>query len=181
MDVHCHQERLLLVLVYSSAHPLFDMGVHQVPTTLCFTGRNQLKYRLWTNNYVWVGLNRSTTKHQQSNCIAYSMWQISALCRDSLPVWAQASQNSNTYCPSWINVLICIPCVIAALECNYHMTWKAGQSVQMYFSLPLAPPTGNKKYDWLARLSQMLTRKSSGGRGVGGGGESGDTCILSWC
>ena len=30
---------------------------------------------------------------------------------------------------------------------------EAGQSVQTYFSLPLAPPTGNKeKYGWLARL-----------------------------
>ena len=31
-----------------------------------------------------------------------------------------------------------------------------GQSVQTYFSLPLAPPTGNKeKYGWLARLASF--------------------------
>ena len=32
---------------------------------------------------------------------------------------------------------------------------EAGQSVQTYFSLPLAPPTGNKeKYDWPAKLDE---------------------------
>ena len=36
------------------------------------------------------------------------------------------------------------------------MAREAGQSVQTYFSLPLAPPTGNKeKYGWLARLTKI--------------------------
>ena len=41
---------------------------------------------------------------------------------------------------------------------NYYIpSREAGQSVQTYFSLPLAPPTGNKeKYGWLARLDQTL-------------------------
>ena len=35
---------------------------------------------------------------------------------------------------------------------------EAGQSVQTYFSLPLAPPTGNKeKYGWLARLNSTMS------------------------
>ena len=37
------------------------------------------------------------------------------------------------------------------------MAREAGQTVQTYFSLPLAPPTGNKaKYGWLARLQFIL-------------------------
>ena len=56
---------------------------------------------------------------------------------------------------SWINVLICIPCAWLAAIITFFVAREAGQSVQTYFSLPLAPPTGNKeKYGWLARLKQ---------------------------
>ena len=58
---------------------------------------------------------------------------------------------------SWINVLICIPCAWPAAIITFFVAREAGQSVQTYFSLPLAPPTGNKeKYGWLARLTLSL-------------------------
>ena len=53
---------------------------------------------------------------------------------------------------------------------------KSGQSVQTYFSLPLAPLTGNKeKYGWLMRLNLVSHTRPSGRR------KSGQIPIRLWC
>ena len=46
---------------------------------------------------------------------------------------------------SWINGLICIPCMWPEAIITFLRGRESCQSVQTYFSIPLAPPTGNKR------------------------------------
>ena len=71
-------------------------------------------------------------------------------------MWAQASQNSRLFKFAYH---------ARDLQQLLHsfVAREAGQSVQTYFSLPLAPPTGNKeKYGWLARLLGKMELVNNG-------------------
>ena len=58
--------------------------------------------------------------------------------------------------PSWINVLICIPCAWpAAVEHNYYIPLWHEKLARVSRCIFLSPPTRNReKYDWLTRLER---------------------------